>query len=72
MARAPIVVGSHVLLFTPGCIVALDAATGAEQWRWKVGKGTVGMPLPVAHGGILYIGSDGNLAALSLQDGTVL
>ena len=72
VTRRPLIVDDRVLLFTPGDLRALDVNSGTEQWRFKVDHGTISMPLPVSHDNVIYIGSNAGLAALSLQDGTVL
>jgi len=57
-----------------GGIVAYDAASGAEQWRWTGDSPAYGSPVLITVGNAKAIlaPTDGNLVALSAADGKVL
>ena len=55
--RKPIVVDRLVLLFTTNHLIALDAATGLEEWRYQTHGGELTMPMALGDNNVIYLGS---------------
>ena len=71
--REPVVVDRLVLLFTTNHLIALDAATGLEEWRYQTNGGELTMPMAVGDNNVIYLGSTNDgLVAISSLNGEVL
>ena len=71
--REPVVAGHQVLLFTTNHLIALNAGTGAEEWRYQTHGGELTMPMAVGDNNVIYLGStDDGLVAISSLNGEVL
>lgn len=72
VVREPVVIDEQVLLITSNHLIALDAKTGTKQWQFKVPGKADALRLAQGKNGVVYVGSDYALTALSLADGAVL
>ncbi|MFN8459712.1 MAG: PQQ-binding-like beta-propeller repeat protein [Anaerolineae bacterium] len=64
--------GTGTLDFSfPGVFYAVEAQTGAEQWRFELPDGVTSRPV-VADGSVYFGGRDGQLYALNTQTGQLL
>lgn len=65
----PAIVDGRVYLPTEAALLALDAATGNEQWRF-VSPETTGLVSPIVYEGQVYVTDSKNLYALDAETGT--
>lgn len=70
---APVIAGRRLLIaLTDGTLLALDARTRTEQWRFQTRDGRAIVASPLVVGETVYVGAhDHHLYALELATGTV-
>ena len=64
--------GSCTWSTMPGTVTAIDAATGAEAWRFEMGSAPAGPTTPVVAGGVVYALDGVTLHALDASTGAEL